>query len=125
MKCPRCDKTLSEVTFDEIVVDRCDTCSGTWFDFAELERIVNRDAYAMAVLAPEESLPSVSDVDTLPCPRCAGNLIRVRAEPEGILYYTCLTCYGRWLDGSELQRVAGRSLTSKFEKLFEMLLDVE
>jgi len=124
MKCPRCDKPLGEVKFDEIIVDRCGECFGVWFDFAELERILNRDAHAMATLVPEEDLPAVGDVDTLPCPRCAERLICFRAEPEGILYYTCLTCYGRWLDGRELQRVSGRSLASKFERVFRMLLDV-
>jgi len=124
MRCPRCDKPLREVKFDEIVVDRCDTCSGVWFDFAELERILNRDAHAMAALVPEESLPPARDADMLCCPRGGDTLIRIRAEPEGILYYTCLTCYGRWLDGSELQRAAGRSLASKFESVFRMLLDV-
>ena len=123
MKCPRCVKPLREVKFDEIVIDRCEACFGVWFDFAELERILNRDAHAISSLVPDETLPPAAKTDTLPCPRCGDRLIPVPAEPEGIVYYTCLACYGRWLDGSELQRVAGRSLAGKFERVFRLLLD--
>ena len=123
MKCPRCDTDLDEVKFQEIVIDQCRACAGIWFDFAELERILSRDAHAMRRLLPDEGLPPVPDVDILPCPRCDDTLIRMWIEPEHVRYYTCLTCYGRWLDGSEIQRIAGRSLAIKFERLFQLLLD--
>jgi len=47
----------------------------------------------------------------------------MRTPLEGMIYYSCLTCYGRWLDGSELKRIVDRPLAIKFEKLFQELLD--
>ncbi len=123
MICPCCGTPLIEVRLDGIVIDRCETCSGIWFDFAELERVLNRDTHAIGKLLPRTERLEDPNLDMLPCPRCRDKLIRMRAEPERMNYYTCLTCYGRWLGGSALKRVADRSLAIRFERVFQQLLD--
>ncbi len=40
MPCPRCTGKLHAETYDEVNVDRCDTCGGVWLDAGELELIV-------------------------------------------------------------------------------------
>ncbi len=39
MPCPRCGGALKEETFDEVRIDRCDTCHGIWLDAGELEQL--------------------------------------------------------------------------------------
>ncbi len=126
MDCPRGHGGLSEAKVDELVLDHCATCSGIWFDFAQLERILNRDSRALAKLmphGPQAPPPEGEDQQNMPCPRCAGTLLRMRLQPELIHYYSCVTCYGRWLDGQEMKRIVGQPLTAKFESLFRQLLD--
>jgi len=123
MKCPRCAEDLREVRFEDIVIDRCAKCCGVWFDFAELERILGRDTTVVRRFLPQADLPPVDPVETLPCPRCEDVLVRMYSEADGLAFYSCLTCYGRWLDGSELQRIVGRPLAVKFERLLQQLLD--
>ena len=55
------------------------------------------------------------------CPRCRGSLIKMRAMPDTVTYYSCMTCYGRWVDGSEIFAIVGRPLARKFEMLFQKL----
>ncbi len=123
MNCPRCDTPLIEVTVDEVVLDRCEECGGLWFDFALLERVLNRESRALRSLSPKGASERPETWEPPDCPRCADKLIKMRAKHEPIVYYGCLTCYGRWLDGTEMDRIVGRTLMAKFEKLFQQLLD--
>jgi hypothetical protein len=44
MQCPRCDGKLVETDYENIKIDVCDKCSGTWFDAGELAQIVDKEA---------------------------------------------------------------------------------
>ena len=43
MKCPRCDGTLAESKFEEVMIDTCDKCGGVWLDSGELEQLTKKD----------------------------------------------------------------------------------
>ena len=122
MNCPRDGATLREVRIDEVVLDRCPVCGGVWFDFALLERVVIRESRSLKKLMPEKDPPEEPDSEYLTCPRCSDVLIRMRGDMEPRKYYGCLTCYGRWLDGEEIERIIGSSLLAKCQRLFEELL---
>lgn len=126
MECPRDRGRLGEIRVDEVVLDRCEHCSGIWLDFVQLERVLSRESRSLRKLLPEgrTALPEdYREEETLACPRCSGTLLRMSASPQPFIYYGCLTCYGRWLDGTELDRIAGRPLAAKFEQLFRELLE--
>ena len=123
MKCPRCDVAIKEVILDDIVLDQCEECGGIWFDFAELDRVLNRDIMQARKVLPKRPKNEDMSVEVLPCSRCSDKIIRMHTPNRKIVYYGCLTCYGRWLDGNELKRILDRPLAIKFERLFQELLD--
>src|SRR5262245_21470746 len=43
MACPRCDGSLAERTFEDVVLDACQKCSGVWVDSIEFEHLLNTD----------------------------------------------------------------------------------
>ena len=43
MQCPRCDGSLKESKFEEVLIDTCDTCGGVWLDSGELEQLTKKD----------------------------------------------------------------------------------
>ena len=43
MQCPRCDGTLRENKFEEVMIDTCEKCGGIWLDSGELEQLIKRD----------------------------------------------------------------------------------
>lgn len=43
LKCPKCDGSLIETDYEDIKVDVCSKCSGTWFDAGELAQIVDKN----------------------------------------------------------------------------------
>ena len=44
MDCPRCTGKLHAETYDEVGIDRCDTCGGVWLDAGELEQIIAEES---------------------------------------------------------------------------------
>jgi hypothetical protein len=43
MLCPRCDGALTQKEINEVSIDSCPKCGGTWLDLGELEKIVKRE----------------------------------------------------------------------------------
>jgi uncharacterized protein len=43
MQCPRCDGSLKESKFEEVLIDTCDKCGGIWLDSGELEQLTKRE----------------------------------------------------------------------------------
>jgi hypothetical protein len=43
MQCPRCDGSLKESKFEEVLIDTCDKCGGVWLDSGELEQVAKKD----------------------------------------------------------------------------------
>jgi uncharacterized protein with PIN domain len=43
MQCPRCNGKLVETDYENIKIDICDKCSGTWFDAGELAQVVDKE----------------------------------------------------------------------------------
>lgn len=44
MKCPKCGGDLQEIEFKDIMIDRCNECSGVWLDKGELETLLRKEA---------------------------------------------------------------------------------
>ena len=44
MKCPRCDGTLKESDFEEVMIDTCEKCGGVWLDSGELEQLTTKES---------------------------------------------------------------------------------
>jgi hypothetical protein len=44
MDCPRCSGKLHEDNYDEVSINRCDTCGGIWLDAGELEEIIGQES---------------------------------------------------------------------------------
>lgn len=43
VKCPKCDGTLHETDFENIKIDVCDKCTGTWLDAGEMAQVIEKD----------------------------------------------------------------------------------
>ncbi len=96
-------------------VGRCPSCLGVWVPFSGIELIIPR----ISDLAPEEPVPAAPEGGKGKCPECGGNLVTVKSgEIRGAAARTCLVCFGRWIDGSELSKLRKRGLLSRLLGLF-------
>ncbi len=44
MQCPRCDGSLTENKFEEVMIDTCDKCGGVWLDSGELQQLTKQES---------------------------------------------------------------------------------
>ena len=44
MGCPRCKGQLRAEAYEQVNIDRCDTCGGVWLDAGELEQIISEES---------------------------------------------------------------------------------
>lgn len=95
--CPRDASALTKVATEGVTLDRCEKCSGTWFDQAELRRVAqDKEVESLAARVRQVRVPS-----GFRCPRCGGECIKSHvAEVE---VDTCVACRGVWLDRRELE----------------------
>lgn len=112
MNCPVCkgDKgAMVIVEHDRIELDYCTNCSGVWFDYGELDLLLERldlDGSAFSINAIL-SMPDRRVKETLRrCPICRKKMRKVviGSEPE-VLIDVCLRGDGVWFDGGEVQQV--------------------
>lgn len=122
MKCIKCKEgNMEPVVIDSIEVDKCNTCTGIWFDLGELDAILSKKD----VTQLKNTINNNKGHDELkvPCPKCGGdgNMIRVTSlKDETVHIDTCSVCYGQWLDGGELEKLksADKSFFDKLRRIF-------
>ncbi len=102
LTCPKCDSVMENVDYQSVVVDRCASCHGLWFDNLEHEKL--------KLLEGSESIddgdPAVGKqfdkVDRIGCPVCHTQMVRmVDAKQRHIHYESCPACSGVFFDAGE------------------------
>ena len=125
MNCPLCDKPMIVFELDEVEVDHCVQCRGTWLDAGELELLLggadDRDELLAAQLAPVES-----DEKPRRCPMCDRRMDKAVAGTEpAVTYDRCAGGDGLWFDRGELGVVLdhGRTFGEDGERVSAFLRD--
>jgi Zn-finger nucleic acid-binding protein len=119
MNCPVCksDKgAMVIVEHERIELDHCTNCAGVWFDYGELDLLLERldlngSAFSMNTLL---ALPDRRIKEALrKCPVCRKKMkkVVVGSDPE-VLIDVCPRGDGIWFDGGEVQQVI-RQLVDK------------
>lgn len=110
MKCPACDRELTEARVGSVVVDVCQGgCGGIWFDAFELQKVdEQREAAGEQLISIESDPLQFVDVGRKrSCPRCEGvKLKRHLFNPKSTVEVDhCPSCAGYWLDAGELKKI--------------------
>jgi Zn-finger nucleic acid-binding protein len=125
MNCPKCNHTLTSRSEDQIEIDECPNCGGVWFDLGELKAVLGNEANFS--FAGANSATPILDQLSGPCPRCGGTGHMTRlthlARPD-VIMDSCAVCYGIWLDGGEVNRLAERGLGSSLREFAQRLFGV-
>ena len=110
MKCPACDRALTEKQIGSVSVRVCQGgCGGIWFDNFEVEQ-VDQDTEAVSELLLHVQRDDAIVVDyqrPRHCPRCETvRLKRVLLSPGSqVQIDECPGCDGCWLDERELVKL--------------------
>ncbi|MBX9768144.1 MAG: zf-TFIIB domain-containing protein [Bdellovibrionales bacterium] len=113
MNCPQCKTPLRVDHYEQIEIDRCDTCNGLWLDDREMMSIIRkRDAKFSPSVLTDVLSQSQAGLKPQPgqaarvCPKCAEPLKHVNhSYSSGIILDSCAKGHGVWLDQDELEKV--------------------
>ncbi len=118
MKCPKCESTMEQVTYEGTQVDRCTGCKGLWFDRSEREALARPEAAAAIDIGDPATGERMNAVDRYLCPRCSGGMVRmVDPKQSHIWYEQCVSCGGSFFDAGELKDLSERTISDFFKSL--------
>ena len=101
-----------------IGLDRCHVCRGFWVDLGELKAVLNQ-ASCVARLA-ERRPPPPHNGETLDCPRCHTQLVRLSHHQQRHLKLdTCSVCGGIFFDAQELTDLSVFTLLERIRAFFD------
>jgi Zn-finger nucleic acid-binding protein len=117
MRCLACKSDMIVVEHNRIELDYCTKCHGVWFDFGELELLVEAAGFEGAepfLASLATATETKSSEKKRRCPICLKKMRKtlVGQKPE-ILIDLCRRGDGLWFDGGELgqllEQLAGKS----------------
>lgn len=120
MICPVCKELLLIIEFEEIELDYCPSCEGSWLDGGELELLLD---------TPTEIL----DLSDLPkttrskhrCPRCRKHMRETQLPESEVEVDICSRDGGIWLDKGELLEIAQmRASSDNLKKIQRFFSDL-
>jgi len=118
MVCPVCKYDMIVVEYRNIELDYCKNCKGVWFDYGELELLLESHSleetkvFLDGILSSQEAASSEKKRN---CPVCGHKMKKtaIGEQPE-ILIDICRDEHGLWFDGGEvaqlIRRLAGEHL---------------
>ena len=119
MKCPRCAGQFERVQHGAIMVDRCQTCKGLWFDIFEAEALKKvRGSATIDIGSIEEGQQFIKFLE-LTCPKCYTKMTPLADQyDETITYQKCPVCYGAWFDAGTFTHFRNNGFFSAVKRLF-------
>lgn len=101
MDCPKCKAPMEEISYDQVMIDRCTKCLGLWFDKGEAEALSKR-WIAEYIDTGDPSLgEEMDEIDAIDCPRCAKPMRRYFDISESQLQYEECDEHGMFFDAGE------------------------
>ena len=112
MICPVCKYDMIVVEYHNIELDYCNSCKGVWFDYGELELLLESHSleetrvFLDGILNSQEAVSSEKQRN---CPVCGHKMKKtaIGGQPE-ILIDICRDEHGLWFDGGEVTQMIGR-----------------
>jgi Zn-finger nucleic acid-binding protein len=122
-RCGKCGGSFDAVYVDGMIIDRCRSCRGLWFDHAEIQRVMGPSGPKLNLTddPPAPSTPSRAPLDPLmgSCPSC-----KVGLRPFGVPGTTsalevCPRCLGVWFDRDEVDLMTRPDVVSWFRSVID------
>ena len=101
MECPKCSAKMEEVNFQNVEIDRCEGCSGLWFDTGEAESLSRTWVTEWLDIGDPEIGEKFDHADKVLCPRCNVAMENhFDLEKSQICFEVCPT-HGKFFDAGE------------------------
>jgi Zn-finger nucleic acid-binding protein len=105
LRCPKCNAMMEAVLFKNIVIDRCMSCCGLWFDALEREQLMTiRGSEAIDRVMVPDARSGTTRKAKFDCPVCQTKMIdMVDRRNWDLQYELCEACAGVFFDAGEFR----------------------
>jgi len=100
-RCGKCGAPSRAWVVDDLILDQCTACHGTWVDRVELDRILG-EGRSIEPPPPTSSGPPSLDAVLGSCPVHRVGLTRLQVPGDEVALEVCPICGGMWFDEDEL-----------------------
>ena len=123
MNCISCKEPLIVIELDQIEIDYCPNCGGTWLDAGELE-VLLEDQSAVHKILTDIDAGLIDRRSKYKCPNCRRRMIEtgIGADPEIYIDF-CRFNHGIWFDKDELEGVV-KFFEQKDTRVVKLLQDI-
>ena len=120
MDCPKCNSAMQELKIEtlhcQVVIDKCESYSGLWFDNGEAEQLKGDWMAEFAHSGDSEVDKSPNTVRDIQCPRCGKTMKKLNDPKQKHLEYEACEEHGMYVD-------AGEFTDYKYETLLDIFRD--
>ena len=92
---------MEEVACNDVVIDRCISCGGLWFDTGEAEALSEEWIAEFIDTGDPQVGEAMDTIDNIDCPRCGKAMRRYFDITESQLQYEECDDHGKFLDAGE------------------------
>ena len=104
MQCPVCKNAMIVLELDQVEIDHCVTCKGTWFDQGELDLLTSHEEDSLF-----KKLKTCQNIQerSHKCPICLKTMLKCEYEEGSYRIYLdrCDRNHGIWFDKGELEHI--------------------
>ena len=104
MKCPKCQADMNSLSYQDVVVDRCQSCHGIWLDKRELDVVFMKKLSSAFDLSRVSEISVVANDREAHCHRCDAPMIALDGADD-VRFDWCEQCGGMFFDSGELSRL--------------------
>ena len=124
MNCPNCDKAMIVLEIDEVEIDHCVGCRGTWLDGGELELLLDgaeNKSHLLSTLNEETNTGEAARR----CPICSKKMKKVLCGTrQRVVIDKCSNNDGLWFDEGELRDVIAMGDFPGETRVYDLLVGV-
>lgn len=114
IKCPKCERGMERVIFDDLEIDRCTHCGGIWFDSGEAEALKDRAAAEFLDTGDRAAGKEWDMVEDIDCPRCGKAMLKSSDAKQSHIWIEYCKDHGMFLDAGEFKDYAQENWTDWF-----------
>ncbi|MCB1678035.1 MAG: zf-TFIIB domain-containing protein [Halioglobus sp.] len=117
MECPKCGHGMREVTYGDVVIDRCANCGGLWFDDDEAARLKVKWMGDALDAGDAREGRKWDTVDDIACPRCGRDMAKASDPGQPHIWYEVCGDHGLFMDAGEFTDYKQETLLDWFRGL--------
>lgn len=124
MICPKCHSQMQEQEIltqsGEVFIDKCERCSGIWFDTGEAEKL--KDEWTSVTLDDGDAdIGKIyNEITSILCPRCNQQMKSVHDPRQSHIRYEICEEHGLFMDAGEFSDYREITLQEAFDHILEL-----